>query len=174
MIWDSSPLNDLYFLKTFVIQFSDSKSLKKKRKTFFFSFVVILPTPSLHFCYFLGFFFVFFFFYFLKKGRKSEECDVMCAAGRENEKRTHAEITNDDVTHLTRLDIENIFRVSIILYIGYYIMMCVCVCLCVCMAFFRAACVREGREEREGNKNKKEDGVDRACHWPAHLKQPKV
>ena len=79
-------------------------------------------------------------------------CDVMCAAGRENEKRTHAEITNDDVTHLTRLDRENIFRVSILLYIGYYIMMCVCVC--VCMAFFRAVC-EKGENKGRVTKTKK-------------------
>lgn len=78
-------------------------------------------------------------------------CDVMCAAGRENEKRTHAEITNDDVTHLTRLDRENIFRVSIpttVLYIGYYIMMC------VCMAFFRAVC-EKGENKGRVTKTKK-------------------
>jgi hypothetical protein len=75
-------------------------------------------------------------------------CDVMCAASRENEKRTHAEITNDDVTHLTRLDRENIFRVSIpttVQYIGYYIMMCVCVCVCVCVWLFFVQCVRRER-----------------------------
>ena len=138
------PIERFIFFKNFCYSVFWIKIIKKKEKLFF-SFVVILPTPSLQFflifCFCFLFFVFFVFFFFLKRGGNPK--NVTWCAGRENEKRTHAEITNDDVTHLTRLDRENIFRVSILLYLGYYIMMCVCVCVCVWLFFVQ--CVRRER-----------------------------